>query len=234
MKEYSFNAAYSHIRDFYGMELNPDEFESIGSIGWDKIGNKRYKLYTYRTQPTKDSVGNWEIPLPCNVDEIIAVTAEYEDYQKTSNKYTTINMQDTWVEGYIEARKFNTNPNYLPGKYVKYWQEGNVIKFKSEFNLVNILYKGYIADEEGLPYLNTKEIEAIAAFCAWTYMRRAALVTRDGNSMNLAKELESSWKSLCTQARVPEYITQNDMDEILNVASSWDRKRFGKSFKPIR
>jgi hypothetical protein len=24
------------------------------------------------------------------------------------------------------------------------------------------------------------------------------------------------------------------MDEILNVAVSWDRKRFGKSFKPIR
>jgi hypothetical protein len=24
------------------------------------------------------------------------------------------------------------------------------------------------------------------------------------------------------------------MDEILNVSTSWDRKRFGKSFKPIR
>jgi hypothetical protein len=24
------------------------------------------------------------------------------------------------------------------------------------------------------------------------------------------------------------------MDEILNVATSWDRKRFGKSFKPVR
>jgi hypothetical protein len=24
------------------------------------------------------------------------------------------------------------------------------------------------------------------------------------------------------------------MDEILNVATSWDRKRFGKSFKPTR
>jgi hypothetical protein len=33
---------------------------------------------------------------------------------------------------------------------------------------------------------------------------------------------------------VPSYINQNEMDEILNVATSWDRKRFGRSFKPVR
>ena len=234
MKEYSFNAAYSHIRDFYGIELTPDEFETYGSIGWEKIGNRRYKLYLYQTEPTKDQANNWMVELPCNADEIIAVTSNYEDYQKTSNKYTTINMQDTWVEGYIEARKFNTNPNYISGKFVKYWKEGNILKFKSEFDVINILYKGYIADEEGLPFLTTKEIEAVAAFCAWTHMRRNALTTRDVNTFNMAKDLENSWKTLCTQARIPDYITQNEIDEILNVATSWDRKRFGKSFKPIK
>ena len=58
MKEYSFNAAYSHIRDFYGIELTPDEFETYGSIGWEKIGNRRYKLYLYQTEPTKDQANN--------------------------------------------------------------------------------------------------------------------------------------------------------------------------------
>jgi hypothetical protein len=52
--------------------------------------------------------------------------------------------------------------------------------------------------------------------------------------MELAMYMEQTWKRLCTRARVPEYLNQNQMDEILNVASSWDRKRFGKSFKPIR
>ena len=46
--------------------------------------------------------------------------------------------------------------------------------------------------------------------------------------------LEQNWKTLCTQARVPDFINQNEMDEILNVSVSWDRKRFGKSFKPIK
>ena len=65
-------------------------------------------------------------------------------------------------------------------------------------------------------------------------MFKAALVTKDASSMQMAQLLEQKWKSLCTQARIPEYLNQNDMDEILNVSSSWDRKRFGKSFKPIR
>jgi hypothetical protein len=52
--------------------------------------------------------------------------------------------------------------------------------------------------------------------------------------IQMSQLLEQKWKLMCTQARVPEYINQNEMDEILNVSSSWDRKRFGKSFKPTR
>jgi hypothetical protein len=33
MKQYSFNSAYSQARELYGVELNPDEFETIGLIG---------------------------------------------------------------------------------------------------------------------------------------------------------------------------------------------------------
>ena len=65
-------------------------------------------------------------------------------------------------------------------------------------------------------------------------MFKKALLTRDGASMQLAQILEQKWLKLCTQARVPDYINQNEMDEILNVATSWDRKRFGKSFKAIK
>jgi len=32
MRTYSFNSAYTQARELYGLELNPDEFESIGLI----------------------------------------------------------------------------------------------------------------------------------------------------------------------------------------------------------
>lgn len=234
MKKYSFNTAYTQARELYGLELNPDEFETLGLIAWDRIGNKEYKLYKYLVTPDQNHLGEWYVELPCNVDVIEAVTASYEDYQKTSNQYLSGNMQNGWIEGYIESRKYNVNSLYSSGKFIKYRQEGDTIILSDKFNEVYILYRGIIADDDGLPYLNAKELDAIAAFVAQATFYKQALMTRDTNTMQLAQLLDQKWKSLCSQARVSEYLNQNEMDEILNVSTSWDRKRFGKSYKPIR
>jgi hypothetical protein len=142
--------------------------------------------------------------------------------------------QNGWMEGYAESRKFKTGSLYMGGKFVKYRQELNRIFISDKFDVLNILYKGFIADEEGLPYLNEKEVDAIATFIAYSDMFKKALMTRDSASLQLSQLLEQQWRQKCTQARVPIYINQNEMDEILNVSTSWDRKRFGKSFKPTR
>ena len=232
--EYSFHTAYTQARELYGLELNPDEFESIGLTAWGKIGNKKYRLYKYQVVPTKSELNEYYVDLPCNVDCIEAVTTNYEDYQKTTPTTLAGNNQNGWIEGYVETRKYNTGKLYVSGKFIKYREENNKIILSDRFQVVNILYKGYVVDDDGLPYLNEKEVDAIAVFCTYTDMFKKALLTRDGASMQLAQILEQKWLKLCTQARVPDYINQNEMDEILNVATSWDRKRFGKSFKPIK
>lgn len=234
MAQYPFHTAYTQTKELYGLELNPDEFETLGMIAWDRIGNKQYKLYKYQVEPTQNDLEEWFVDLPCNVDIIEAVTADYEDYQKTSNQHLAGHTQSGWIEGYIETRKYNTGSLYPSGKFIKYRREGNRLMLADKFNKVNILYKGFIADEEGLPFLNSKEIDAIAAFCAYANDFKQARLTKDTFTFQMSQVSEQKWKSLCTQARVPEYLNQNEMDEILNVASSWDRKRFGKSFKPIR
>ena len=231
--EYSFHTAYTQARELYGLELNPDEFESIGLTAWGKIGNKKYRLYKYQVVPTKSELNEYYVDLPCNVDCIEAVTTNYEDYQKTTPTTLAGNNQNGWIEGYVETRKYNTGKLYVSGKFIKYREENNKIILSDSFQVVNILYKGYVVDDDGLPYLSEKEVDAIAVFCTYTDMFKKALLTRDGASMQLAQILEQKWLKLCTQARVPDYINQNEMDEILNVATSWDRKRFGKSFKPI-
>ena len=232
--QYPFKTAYTQARELYGLELNPDEFETMGVTAWDRIGNRQYKLYHFTTSPIQNENLEWYVNLPCNADIIEAVTADYEDYQKTSNQYLAGNTQNGWIEGYIETRKYNTGTLYPSGKFIKYRRDGNMLILADKFDTVHILYKGFIADDDGLPYLNWKEVEAVAVFCAYAYMFRTGLLTRDQATLQLSQMLEQKWKSFCTQARVPEYINQNEMDEILNVQTSWDRKRFGKSFKPIR
>ena len=232
--EYPFNTAYSQIRILYGVELDQDEFENLGLIAWDKIGNKRYRLYNLESESYKDSDGAYFIDLPCNCDIVEAVTANYEDYQKTSNMNLPSNSPNGWIEGYIESRKYNTNHLYPSGKYIKYTQQENRIYLADKFDIVHVLYKGVLVDDEGLPSLNEKELDAVSTFCAYSVTFRAAIMTRDRDTMQIAQMLEQQWLRKCNQARIADYINQNEMDEILNATVSWDRKRFGKSFKPVR
>jgi len=96
MAQYSFKTAYTQARELYGLELNPDEFETIGLIAWDKIGNKSYRLYKYQTTPLLDGLGQYYIDLPCNCDVIEAITTNYEDYQKTTPTNLAGNNQNGW------------------------------------------------------------------------------------------------------------------------------------------
>lgn len=234
MKLLPFKTGYTQIRELYGITLFPDEFESLGLIAWDKIGNNRFKWYKFQVEPTETDSGAWYVDLPCNAFEIEAVTADYEDYQKTTPTTVAGNNQNGWIEGYVETRKYNTNFFYSSGKYIKYFREDNRLWLSDRFNKVNVLYKGFLVDDEGLPSLTEIEVDAIAAFCAYTDTFKKALVNRDQVTAQFAQMLQGIWLKRCTQARIPAYINQNEMDEILNVGATWDRKRFGKSFKPIR
>lgn len=234
MGTYSFNTAYTQARELYGLTLTPDEFETLGMIAWDKIGNKKMRFYKYEAIPIQDSNSAWFVDLPCNVEWIEAVTADYEDYQKTDPMRSANQNYNGWQESYVESRKYNTNFFYSSGKYIKYIKEDNKLYLPDKFNKVITLYRGVLTDEEGLPSLNEKEIDAIATFCSYSKTFKDALVSRDKNSMEFAMILKAEWLKKCTQARVPDFINQNEMDEILNVSTSWDRKRFGKSYKPIR
>ncbi len=190
MRDYSFNTAYTQARELYGLELDPDVFESIGLIAWDRIGNKDYRLYKYSTQPIEDALGYWYIDLPCNCDIIEAVTTNYEDYQKTTPTTLAGNNQNGWIEGYVESRKYNTGNLYSSGKYIKYREEGNRIIMNDHFEVINIFYKGVVVDDTGLPMLNDKEMDAIAAFCIFADTRKKAITTKDQTSWQMVPYLE--------------------------------------------
>jgi hypothetical protein len=62
--------------------------------------------------------------------------------------------------------------------------------FKEKYALITILYKGFVADNEGLPYLTSKEVDAIAAFCAYVDDFKKARMTRDASTFQMAQVME--------------------------------------------
>ncbi len=104
----------------------------------------------------------------------------------------TYQNNNGWIEQYIEGGKVNTNALYQSGRFIKYRREQNTLYFDQPYKKVFILYKGFIADDEGLPFLTEKEVDAIAAFCAYTSDLKSARITRDKSTMELAMYMEQT------------------------------------------
>lgn len=230
METFKFYSALVQLNDFYGINMQDDAFENIALHAWDHIGNKSYRLYSY-VATIKDHI----IHLPCNAHTIEGVFKMYGDVSRTDGiSYEGVSRANSIIENNIETQYPKSSQFYNSGEYVDYQREMNMLRFKDTDISVTILYKGILSDEDGLPFLNFKEVDAIAKYCAFIDTQKKAMVTKDKNTFDLAMMLRQQWQFSVEDARSPIYLNQNDIDKILDVQSSWDRKRFGLSFKMLR
>lgn len=226
-----FGYAMFLANQLYGLEMLPDDFEELGLVAWNRIGNKRQRLYRYCADINCSSN---TIELPCNCDEIEAITYGFEDWNFVSNMYPHGDPYSSWAEDYIESRKAFENPLYISGRYVKYERVGNTLYLDGKYKgKIFILYRGTILDEDGLPELTIEEANAIATFCAYYNKFKEAIKYTNKNTMEIAKMLERKWLIECSQARVPSHLSQNEWNEILDAKVNWNRKIYNKSYKPL-
>lgn len=222
----------------YGIEMEEEDLEEIGLVAWNLIGNKNTRLYRCRL---KINPRDLSVTLPCNAiagsgvngGVIEAVTASYEDWERVTNKTFGGDINSNIIENTIEAQKYYPSPYYIPGKLLKYEQVGDKLYFAHNYGTINILYKGILADEEGLPQLTDKEATAIATYLAYINKFKEGLVTNNQAIIQLSEILKAKWLQQCDQARVT-YLNQNDMNNIIEIRGSWDRAAYSKSFKGLK
>ena len=229
MKFYDLNATYSLAQTLYGVEPSPTDFEDIALNAWTLINNKHTRLYKY-----VGDTENHELPLPCNVDIIESVHIPIEDAQMTSNKTVFNSIETLFIENYINCWKRIDDPYYNVGKLVKYKEGNNTLYFTRDYKRVMVIYHGILVnDETGLPMITDKEMQAIAAYVGFALLYRESLQKRDPNLMKMAIQVKQEWLRACTAARVPEHLSQNDMDKVLDASVRWDRKQYGKSLHSL-
>lgn len=229
--ENNFHYAITLAQILYEIEGDNDDLEEIGLVAYNFIGNKNTRLYKALLDVNCE---DGSIELPCNVDIIEAVTyCGPEDWKYTSNTKEYGDHHSLYTENYIESKKAFLNPLYISGKYVEYKRVGNRLYVNKGLGKVNVLYHGILLDEEGLPKINDKEAIAIAEYIAYVCKYKEAIRTNNQNVLKMAQDLKQQWLIHCDAARVPEYISQEEMDQILNVQSSWGRKMYNRSYKPI-
>ena len=227
MNLYDFHYAMSLLNTMFGITLQEDMFEEIALGGWGLIKNKRTRLYRYTTSVSSCEEG---IKLPCNCYEVEAVTTGFEEWNYTTNDTPNGDLHSAFVESYIEHRKMFRHPMYIPGKFIRYELVGDTLYFDRPYGDINILYKGELVDDNGLPRINDKEALALATYCAYVVKYREGLETSNFNILKLAQDLEQKWLKRCNQARV-SYMSQNEFDQILDAKTSWARKEHNRSLK---
>ena len=228
MKLNNFKSVYAEVHTLHGITIDPSNFEDIALTGWDLIGNKQTRLYKYTT-----STINKRVKLPCNIDILEAVFSPEIESNSSTQLSSYPNLYNQYVEQWIEAWKRDKSVFYNKGRLVKYRLEGDELVFERDYPSLTILYHGIIMDEDGLPYLTDKEVHALATYCAYNDLYKKSLAQRDGNLFQLSQAIKADWIRQCNAARVPEHITQNEMNDILDVKTRFDRKVYNKSFKPI-
>lgn len=228
---HNFQAAYTLADSLYGVTATESDFEDIALDGWERIGNKHTRLYRYI-----GDVVDGKLLLPCNVaDGIIeSVHIPIPDSQRTHTSSDWEDISNLWTESYIDFHKIDEDPYWTRGKYVKYDEGNGVLYFSHDYKKVMVVYHGVLMDDENqLPLLNDKELRAVAAYVAYVCLYKEGIRKRDGNIIKLAQIVKEDWLRLCNAARIPEHLSQNDMDRILDVKVRYDRKQYGKSLKPI-
>lgn len=226
---FNIKAVYPQV-SLLGVECDPKLFEDLVMKGWELIGNRHTRLYRY----VADTDENGVLELPCNADSIEVVTVPVLDAQITSPATINPMMENIFSETYAEGFKKNLNPFYTHGKMVRYKEGNGELYFERPLKGVSVVYHGVIVDDEdGLPLINDKEMYALADFVAYATLLRDGYMRKNADSIKLAQGLQQEWLRKCNAARVPHHLSQNDMNDILDVKTRWDRKKFGISFKPM-
>ena len=229
MQLFNINTVYGLVETLYGITPDESNFEDMVMNGWSYINNKHTRLYRYVADADKDGV----LDLPCNVDVIESVHIPMPDAKMTSNKTVFNEINTLFTEGYIDAWKRLEDPYWTRGKLVKYDEGNNQLFFARPYKNIMVVYHGIIADEEtGLPLVTDKEIKALAAYVAYASLYREGIQKRNPDIIQFAQTIYADWLKLCNAARIPEHLSQNEMDSILDVKTRWDRKQYGRSYKP--
>ena len=228
MEKNNFHYVAVLLDQFYGIELDDEDLEEIGLIAWNLIGNKDTRFYHYRICVNGDN----QITLPCNATSVESITTSYEDWNRVTNYSEQGDQKTSFIENSIEAEKIYSSPYYQSGKLIPYHQTNEILQFDRNYGTLNILYKGIVADEEGLPLLTDKEANAIATYIAYVQKYKEGIKTNNTVIINLAANLEGKWLKQCDQARITQ-LSQNDMNQILNIKDSWNRHSYGYSYKPV-
>jgi hypothetical protein len=222
---YRIFTAQAMLKDRYGVEMNPDLF-----LEWARDAVRRIGFNIDTIKVKTKAIEDGFVYLPCEAFVIRAVTVDWDVFGSWSaveigeDNYKIVNNM-----GGVEKDHRN-NPNVLKGNSIDFEVVGNnVIQVSKEFEDrdVYVLVDAKITDAEGYPMVTEKQASAICDWCAFIFAQRNAFAGKKGMDVMYMKTVADM---AIAGARVEEYVSDNEWDDVLDAKVSFGRKSYNRPF----
>ena len=110
------------------------------------------------------------------------------------NKEESVNTEDYINRMLMSSHEFEEalyDIRYTEEKLLKYKYSGNRLQFDKDYTNILVKYHGVLMDDNDLPLVNSKEVNAIAAYVAYAVTYKEGLMKKDGNIINLANTMKA-------------------------------------------
>jgi len=230
-----FKTAKARLKSRYGITISEDDFIEKAYYIWREIGNIATDAKFYSVTVPQDLI----IYLPKDCEFVNSVTSGSMSDAMGNSGTITMNSGGRVMEvrpsaGMLtndyESRVNNLHPE---GESVNYIIGDGFIKLTTQDffgRVVAIQYDAISIDEDGLPLLNDKEVEAISANLA-LQQAQIEMFKRVQGADKLYAMLQPEAVRLMVAAKTPEKISDEALDRMLDIKVSWDRKTFGNRYK---
>jgi hypothetical protein len=232
------------LKDLTGITMTDEDFIEKAYRGFRKIGNIATATHTFKGEVDNDH----KIKLPCNVEFVealctgdiflnmmgdVAYSAETTYGPKVSQYY----YPDIFNTAGISKINLSRTQLHPVGQLVPYEicgkNEALIVDKAWAGQHLTVIYRGQILDEDGLPALTAKEVEALAYYVAYLDVQKRIFMKEPGMN-DMFAIIKPQYTRAMQAAKIPEYLSQNFWDQLLSANTRMDRKQFGASYKLIR
>jgi len=223
--QYTTMTAYALFPEITGLDIKEETFHDFAHMAVDKIGHN-VDICKLKLEVPEDG----RIYLPCEVTTIESVT-------------DNVHFYDIWDAGEYDgdavtynrmgARKQDLSPSDLIGnrEYVSYkFYAPNVVEVDKSLSgeEIFILAQTVLKNKQGEELLYYKQVEAVLYYVAYLLQQRNAFIGKQG--IDLAY-IRGKALNLLSDARVPDHISDNEINQVLDAKVSFGRKGYNKDFK---
>lgn len=216
-------AALAYLESF-GIKLPDALFEEWAAWALDSIGRNTAEIRV-AAKVREDG----EISLPCEIDSIKSVTLDVDIFEtwkgtKIDEDGKNTEIATAWMD--LSPMSMRSDASYVDFEIL----DDNTLKVNPRLvdSYIYVRADALLVDKEGEQLFTDKQIRALSEYVIAFKAKRDYL---SGNpTIDHVTAMKEAHK-LVAASRVPTYVSDNEIDRILNVKVSFDRKMFNKDFK---